>query len=194
MNRLREKLRWCPALVAALGVGIKLLGRDRVEMTYAQELRQSDIVVIAEPVSNEDAKSREDDENPFGATEGVNTRFKVVLVFKGAKVPSQVQVFHYRWRGQPTVNDAPPLPWFSVDINPTTDNGQFLLFLKAGPNGSFVPVSGQVDPGDSCRRLQPMSDQKADDDPPARNATTAPSAINVGGKVKTAVDKSGVDH
>ncbi|HXE55944.1 MAG TPA: hypothetical protein VN541_23160 [Tepidisphaeraceae bacterium] len=120
-------------------------------------IAKADVVVIAQAVSNRDTTIF-DPQDGWGLRMGVKTRFDNLTVLKGKVKGDSLVVFHFRFAGPPHDINGPSLVKFkprgSKD-HPATD---YLLFLKRSPNGEFEPVTGQVDPVYSVRKVTSLTD------------------------------------
>ena len=150
--------------------------RQTEAWSYNRLFQQADVVVIASAGNTLPTKQKWA-EPLFDPQQfrGVITHFRVASTLKGS--PSQsIKIFHYAYaNSQAPINDGPTLVSFisgpvSLDMKPlqqgitetkflakkreTRSNGpEYLLFLKKRQDGSFVAVSGQIDPSFSVRAI-----------------------------------------
>jgi hypothetical protein len=112
--------------------------------TYQELFDQSDLVVVARPISIQDNLEQAVLANikPDVFVVGVATEFEVSAVLKGEKDTKTVTLHHYRLA-------EPRRPMFNgpnlVSFDPKQPT-RFLLFLHCEPDGRYAPVSGQTDP------------------------------------------------
>jgi hypothetical protein len=134
---------------------------------YSDLMLESDLVVVVEPLKNEN--------NPDQwewipkMARGVTTTFKVLcvlhgngiggpiitmkhFVYKGGEPPNGGLMVNFvtgplKASGTYTVNGK-TVSWVSDHLSPT-----WLVFLRKGPDGVYVPTSGQIDPSFSFREL-----------------------------------------
>lgn len=115
--------------------------------SYPQLLEASDLVVIATPVANNDAKEHELPGFPGMRFMGVETRFAVSTVLKGDKTLKDFVLYHYRpIRSDMRSINPPTFVYFPVSEKPSTLRRVYLLFLHRKADGRYVPVVGQADP------------------------------------------------
>jgi hypothetical protein len=112
--------------------------------SYQQLYDQSDLVVIAKPISTQTTTETATlpDIRPDIHVIGLSTEFNISVVVKGDKSVKQVTLHHYRLAvpEQGTMN-GPSLAAFDPK-----QNTRFLLFLHREADGRYSPVSGQTDP------------------------------------------------
>jgi hypothetical protein len=150
--------------------------RPLTRLSYSELIKESDAVVIGTALSTvahpkqeivEELKSVKDH------IECVLTTFRIDGVLKGTIEGDRASLVHYRSK-RAKDEQGVPRPLFIdarlvrfdghgpiIGRNPLTGNPvrgaapSYLLFLKAAADGSFTPVTGQFDPDDSARRLEP---------------------------------------
>ena len=130
--------------------------------SYEKLVAGADLVVIATPTAARDTKepavvpgvSRDGADGRLApvAAVGVETTFKVEAVLKGeAKDLKEFVLYHLRepdaQANAPVVN-GPMLVKFDVKAR-----RKYLLFLKRGADGRYVPVTGQTDPAIGVKDL-----------------------------------------
>jgi hypothetical protein len=143
------------------------------EWAYERLFKESDLVVIAQPIRSEDSAERTKDNLWKAEFIGVETSFKVLHTVKGAAVKSELTLLHYRTDS--LIEDGPSLVSFrtrgiSYTISKRLEEGEaeasterakiaisgpaeYLLFLKKRSDGRFEPVTGQTDPSFSVKEL-----------------------------------------
>lgn len=133
-----------------------LQARRMLVLSYQQLLDQSDLVVVAIPTSKTADTVEEgflpgivrQDQNGDQSkieTIGVETVFKVAVVFKGDKTVRQFVLHHYR-ESEPCADlDAASL----VSFDPTNlaQRSSYLMFLVREQDGRYAPTGGQTDLG-----------------------------------------------
>lgn len=99
----------------------------------------------------------------------VDTVFEISGVLKGKAKEKPLAVRHYRYfspKAENAVTDGPSFAKFDPELKVT-----YLIFLKISVDGTYEPLTGQVDPGNSffrvdryhvSRERQKPSDRKAD--------------------------------
>ena len=133
-------------------------------LDYKQMADQADLIVIATPTGNTDLPGPATVPNVIATDFNthvshviqaiqVDTSFRPVAVLKG-KLPDKATSFkllHLRFAdpADGTGMNAAMLVTFKPN-----DGSQYLLFLKAGPDGAYEPVNGQTDPAWSVEKLQ----------------------------------------
>lgn len=133
---------------------------------YEKLFKESDLVVIADAVKTEDCADR-DAGNPWKIEfVGQNTSFKVHVTLKGKVEGDELKVLHFRLPKGQLVDNGPLLVSFrttGTNVNlkhakMILDRPEYMLFLKAGKDGRFEPVSGRVDPEMAVKEMHaPMS-------------------------------------
>jgi hypothetical protein len=128
---------------------------------YERLFKEADLVVIAQATSTEGCQDVTT-ANPWQAELlGQNTTFKVRAVLKGKPPHNTIQVLHFRLKDGLEFEDGPLLIAFRQEgIRLELRDGvaelgvcEYLLFLKAGKDGRFEPVSGRIDPALSVREV-----------------------------------------
>lgn len=112
--------------------------------SYKELYDQSDLVVIAKSISNQDTgeKAKLPNISPDVHVFGVSTEFDVSLVMKGDKSVKKVTLHHYRLADpKQLMINGPSLATFDP-----TQHTRYLLFLHRDDDGRYSPVSGQTDP------------------------------------------------
>lgn len=145
------------ALVLLFGASSPARAYIMPEIYYPQAFRESDLVVIAHPVTrtaNTKEKAFVDD---FGYVQGkeerlpaigVETTFEILMVMKGESSGKQLVLHHYREQPQPPLPPGTPVmpgggPVTVFIKNPKT-SGDFLLFLTKENDGRYAPTGGQA--------------------------------------------------
>jgi hypothetical protein len=143
-----------------------LFGRGLENWPYERLFKEADLVVIARAEGTAETKDRFRPELWKVEFLGQETAFAVQSTLKGKLKEGQpIKVLHYRLPEGVRVQNGPLLVSFRKDplnlqgtINDRTFKAslgrpEYLLFLRARPDGRFEPVSGQVDPALSIREL-----------------------------------------
>ncbi len=153
---------WMVAIIIAVWIPLACVGdapgRIIVYWPYSKLMNKSDLVVIVQVVSVEDA--RKSDKPPKDYEDdfiGVDTTLRVLSVLKGKHQDKEIILFHFRQRPPkepgPTIEvDGPLLLSFGGKKKEDKD-GEYLLYLKKRADGRYECVSGQVDPILSLRRI-----------------------------------------
>ena len=127
-------------------------------LTYQEMLAKSDFVVIANPLKKTaDTKERSVllgvvVQEPNGKQSkveaiGVETDFTVLAVLKGSPTIKQFTLHHYREaKSDVTLSVGGPM-LVKFDPSDQSERRSYLMFLVREPDGRFVPVGGQTDPG-----------------------------------------------
>jgi hypothetical protein len=129
---------------------------------YERLLKEADLVIIARATAVEDTPDRTT-ENPWKAEFlGVNTTFRVKATLKGKSAGEEIKVLHFKLRDGVRIIDGPLLVCFRTDgFGLELKDGpkvqfrtpEYMLFLRAGQDGRYEPLSGRVDPELSVREL-----------------------------------------
>ena len=119
-----------------------LLAQARIMRTWSyQELYdQSDLVVVAKPVSTQETaeKATLPDIAPDVHAVGLATEFDISVVMKGDKSVKKATLHHYRLADpKQLMMNGPSLASFDPK-----QHTRFLLFLHREPDGRYSPVSG----------------------------------------------------
>jgi hypothetical protein len=149
------------ALLAILCTACLCDARPVRAWSYQDLVKESDLVVIATPVTTQDLKGEVEVPNmsqvdndgkrsPVMAV-GVETKFQVEVIFKGEKQDlKEFVVYHLR---QPDKSVAIPNgPMFAV-FNLKIPVPKYLLFLKREADGRYVSVTGQADSSMGVKEL-----------------------------------------
>lgn len=147
-------------MLLGLGAVIPATARPVQVWSRADLWKKADLVALASVESNRDesvpAKAKPDAWVP------VLTRFHVDAILKGSvsrTPPNGAEWFtvsHYRYFGpeaQITVIDGPAF----VSFDPKRKN-EYLVFLTAGQDGIYEPLTGQYDPWQSFLRVEPYAE------------------------------------
>lgn len=129
--------------------------------TYQELVKESDLVVIATPISSRDLNGEVEVPNvmqrdaagtlkPVMAV-GVETKFEVQVVLKGEKQDLKDFVVYYLREPdkQPAAPNGPMFATFNLK-QPT----RYLLFLKRDADGRYVSTTGQTDSAIGVKDLQ----------------------------------------
>ena len=112
--------------------------------SYQEVYDQADLVVIAKPISTQDASEKAVLPNisPDVHVVGLSTEFATSVVMKGDKSLKKCVLHHYRLTNpKEMMINGPMLASFDPKQQP-----RFLLFLHQEADGRYAPVSGQTDP------------------------------------------------
>ena len=146
-------------LVAALLLGLTgiVTARGVRIWSYQELLDKSDLVVIAAPAATNDTKEHIDLPGfPGEHVSGVETRFTVSAVLKGAQLMKDFVLHHYRTSDGmniPHVPNGPSFVSFAPAEKPTLAPRAYILFLIRETDGRYAPVVGQTDPGLAVKEL-----------------------------------------
>src|SRR2546427_8348483 len=134
-------------IITALTILTVALLRQAREMTswsYQELYDQADLVVIAKPISTQDASEKAVLPNisPDVHVVGSSTEFAISVVMKGDKSLKKCALHHYRLTNpKEMMINGPMLASFDPE-----QHTRFLLFLHREADGRYSPVSGQTDP------------------------------------------------
>jgi len=111
--------------------------------SYEDMFKQSDLVVIARPVTSRDTGERQLDRhvNPPVPVVSVTTECDALYVLKGPK-REKFKLHHFRDLTDPKRVVVGGPTGISFDLH---KNKRYLMFLVREPNGSFAPFAGQTD-------------------------------------------------
>ena len=140
--------------------------------SYDDLLAASDAVAVVEPVANENNDDQWEWAPQFA--QGVTTTFHVLCYLKGGGPGDKttIRVKHFVYKDGEPPNGGAMINFIvgPLNVNGTfTQNGKsepwkferlqphWLAFLKKMPDGSFAPVSGQIDPAFSFLELHHSS-------------------------------------
>ena len=154
MRRLTCVLTLGLVLLASPKATNALVGRV---WSFEERTAQADLVVVGSFVATRDTGHQAniaDVTPPFPVIE-VQTEFAVRAVLKGAPGGNRIVLRHYRYDwgrlGQGGVINGPLVLDFTAAATPAYD---YLLFVKRDVDGTFVPVTGHVFPGESVFALR----------------------------------------
>jgi hypothetical protein len=143
------------------------LARRLENWPYERLFKEADLIVIAQATAAEDCRERDND-NPWKVEFlGVNTTLKINAVVKGKPGSDTVTVLHFRLTDGQLIADGPLLVSFrtkgiALDLKKAQvelGRPEYMLFLKAGKDGRYEPVSGRIDPELSVREMHaPLPD------------------------------------
>jgi hypothetical protein len=159
--------------VALILVAPAILARQIEQWSYERLFKEADVIVIAKPESVADVDVKPKDARMQRDFLGRVTTFSVVSTIKGDAKGKTIDVLHFRMRegmgsangpllisfhtkpvrieGKAGGNNNTPVTAFVMELGPP----EYLLFLKAGQDGRFEPVSGQYDSRLSVREINP---------------------------------------
>lgn len=156
-----------PTLFVWLFVGVLLLGapsgfaRIIENWPYERLMQEAELVVVAQATKSEDAPDRLETEPFKDLLRGVNTTFEVRGVLKGEHKQPKLTLLHFKL---PPGESPPNGPLLTIFRTQTTtvrapqgevqlSAPEYLLFLKALPDGRYAPIAGQVDSVLSVREM-----------------------------------------
>ena len=140
------------------------------DWSFEDLVKASDLVVIAEPITNSN-NSDQDEASPKDV-QGVSTTFKTLGCLKGTPGKDTVVVKHFIEKSKTRSNAGGLINFLigpislKVTFQRKGEAGEqsseilkpkWLLFLAAGPDGSYRPVSGQHDPEYSFHEIHDAS-------------------------------------
>jgi hypothetical protein len=181
----------CLSAGAVLGLlAAPVSGRLIENWPYERLLKESDLVVIARAEGTVDTKDRFDKSGWKVEFIGQETTFTVAAVLKGKHLAGKpLKVLHFRLPDGVLVENGPLLVTFHKESLPVTEivagkrierkkgRVDYILFLRARPDGRYEPVSGQIDPVLSVRELQRPDSIRSE---LGRNAGPAPKEKKAG--------------
>ena len=135
-------MRTCVALTVLLIFPNMSGARISTAWTYEAMYEQSDLVVIAVPVSESELGEVESlsDLNPKIDVYVVKTAFSTSVALKGT-APDGFQLHHYKLvNALQSAVAGPHFVWFDP-----AQRYSYLMFLKFDQAGGYFPVTGQVD-------------------------------------------------
>lgn len=176
------KTHQCSVLLLLVGIAMftcfKSFARQIESWSFERLFKESDLIVIAQPVKSIDSTDRlkiKPWENEFL---GIITTFTPSKIIKGKLKTPSLTVLHYKTNA--LIQNGPSLVSFrtkgiSYTITAIEKEGKlpsktmskvvmespstYLLFLRKSKDGRYEPVSGQTDPSLSVRELRiPMQD------------------------------------
>ena len=127
-----------------LTVPLLAQAREMTSWSYQELYDQADLVVIAKPISTQDASEKAVLPNisPDVHVVGLSTEFAISVVMKGDKRLKECVLHHYRLTNpKEMMINGPMLASFDPK-----QHTRFLLFLHQKADGRYAPVSGQTDP------------------------------------------------
>ena len=163
-------------LIVGLIIGqMPLQARGMRLWSYDDLLKASDVVAVIQPLKTE---NNDDDmgpewDKPSKCFQGLSTTFKVHCYFAGVQPATEVVVKYFgHIPGTDFPANGPELAEFPLglqtyeihwkqkdqkdpgDFEAVSETPYWLAFLKRAADGSFVPVTGQVDAALSFKRLR----------------------------------------
>jgi len=110
------------------------------------ELTQAaDLVVVVDPIKNEDNSEKDIPNYDPRWFQGVSTTFQIKGCFKGTPNKGEIVVKHFKYKEKDISPPNGPDFIFFV-ISPLGQPAQhWVAFLKKAPDGSYVPVTDQYD-------------------------------------------------
>ena len=127
-----------------LTAALSAQAREMRSWSYQELYDQADLVVIAKPISTQDASEKAVLPNisPDVHVVGLSTEFAISVVMKGDKRLKKCVLHQYRLTNpKEMMNNGPMLASFDPK-----QHTRFLLFLHREADGRYAPVSGQTDP------------------------------------------------
>jgi len=159
------------ALVMAIFIAFEspALARKVLHPTYAQLMKESDLVVIVHALETRPAKDGDSivpvDHGPDYLTPIITT-FEVLAVMKGTQDSKTLELCHYKYKPDgPGVLNGPLLVWFPTrddDVIQHRDRRgawtitvptEFVLFLRRDDEGRLTFVTGQFDAEPSVKQM-----------------------------------------
>ena len=118
--------------------------REMRSWSYQELYDQADLVVIAKPISTQDASERAvlPKFSPDLNVVGLSTAFDISVVMKGDRSLKKCVLHHYRLANPKEMRVNGPM---LASFDPK-EHTRFLLFLRREADGRYSPVSGQTDP------------------------------------------------
>jgi hypothetical protein len=177
-------------VVGLISGQVFLHARGVPDWPYDKLWETADLVVVIEPLNTENNDDQlKIDWDPAAKLQGLTTHFKIHSVFKGGPISGELVLKHFSYK--PEVSDkttvftdwpqfirftSGPLEYNESILKDTKVIWQnhllnqvpmFLAFLKKTDDGTYVAVTGQVDPSYSFRDLRevfqtPGSDSRGD--------------------------------
>lgn len=157
-------------MIVAFVVQSSCLARGVPHWPYEKLFQESDLVVLAALLKTEFADDELMDRRWSWKFEGQNTTFEKIQVLKGTFEENELQMLHFKIgeaksdeRVSESLINGPTFVTFPTTRN-TDDrwrrerSQEYLLFLKKLPDGRFIPVSGQIDPNLSVRKVSAKVD------------------------------------
>jgi hypothetical protein len=163
--------RLVAGLVALVLIAPGALGRQIEQWSYERLFKEADVILIAKPESVADVDVKPRDPRMHQGFVGRVTTFSVVSAIKGDTKGRSIDVLYFKLKeglmsqngpllisfrtkpvrieGKAGGDDNTPVTAFVMELGPP----EYLLFLKAGQDGRFEPVSGQYDPALSVREV-----------------------------------------
>jgi hypothetical protein len=132
------------AVLLILATALLAQARLMKSWSYQELYDQSDLVVIAKPISTQDTTEKATLPNisPDVHVVGLSTEFDISLVMKGDKSAKKATLHHYRLADpKQLMINGPSLASFD-----SKQHTRYLLFLHREADGRYSPVSGQTDP------------------------------------------------
>jgi hypothetical protein len=132
------------AVLLILATALLAQARLLKSWSYQELYDQSDLVVIAQPISTQDTteKATLPGFNPDLRVVGLSTEFDISLVMKGDKSAKKATLHHYRLSDPMPGRRSPP----SLTSFDSKQHPRYLLFLQREADGRYAPMSGQTDP------------------------------------------------
>jgi len=136
-------------------------GRAQESWTYQKLLRDSDLVLIAQPLETKVSVDAFPDPEWNEKLQSRVTRFRVLVVFKGNYDKEDISILHYDLKPGLAVNNGPRFATFrlkevtlsSPHSKGSTSKPEYLLFLRKKKDSGFVFTSGQLDSRLSVREM-----------------------------------------
>jgi len=127
-----------------LAAALLAQAREMRSWSYQELYDQADLVVIAKPISTQDASEKAVLPNisPDVHVVGLSTEFAISVVMKGDRSLKKCVLHHFRLANpKEMMINGPMLTSFDPK-----QHTRFLLFLHREAEGRSAPVSGQTDP------------------------------------------------
>jgi hypothetical protein len=169
--------------IVAFIIAVLILGSTSVSARivpswpYGKLWDAADVVVIIEPLKTENNEDKfQIPWDPEGKWQGLTTHFKIHGVFKGGPLSGEIILKHFDFKPEILLKTTVFTDWPSfirftpgpLRYDETISKGEktvrhlsvlnqipmFLAFLKRSSDGTFIPVTGQVDPSFSFKELR----------------------------------------
>ena len=164
---MKRKITIVSFLLLAITVAASsAFGRAVENWSYERLSKESDLVVIAQPIQSEDSPDRTKDNLWKIEFTGINTKFDVLHDLKGKCKSANLTVLHFRANVR-IINGPCFVTFRTKELRYTIEKeghlgtkvsvagpATYLLFLKKRDDGRYEPTSGHIDPALSVRELR----------------------------------------
>jgi len=140
-------------LLSSLSViPISLSARPVDILSHEEMHKKADLVIIGNVISTQDQTNYSFETSKKDSWIPVYTKFKVLSILKGKLDNNVITFLHYRYYNKKMETVIIDGPCF-IRFDPNQSD-EFLLYLMKEPEGNvYSPVSGQMDPDISLRKL-----------------------------------------